>query len=107
MTTSAQNRVPHLRDGLNVAKVGIVRTHDRFPFPNQQAQGAPSLTPSLRVGCTHTIRKALAFAVAVASRYPKASALGLPRRTPITGFSPWGMLSSLSPGILSLSESTK
>ena len=30
MTTSAHIRVPHLRDSLTVAKMGIVRTHDRF-----------------------------------------------------------------------------
>ena len=33
MTISAQNRVPHLRDSFIVAKVGIVRTHDRLPLP--------------------------------------------------------------------------
>ncbi len=40
--------------------------------------------------------EALAFAVAVASRYPKASALGLSEPYRERGFSPWGMLSSLS-----------
>ena len=37
-----------------------------------------------------------AFADAVASRYPKASALGLSEPYRERGFSPWGMLSSLS-----------
>ncbi len=40
-----------------------------------------------------------AFVVAVASRYPKALALGLPRPRQQRGFSPWGMLSSPSHNI--------
>ena len=40
--------------------------------------------------------EALAFAVAVVSRYSKASALGLSEPYRERGFSPWGMLSSLS-----------
>ena len=41
--------------------------------------------------------EALAFAVAVASRYPKASALGLSDPYRERGFSPWGMLSFEEP----------
>jgi hypothetical protein len=35
----------------------------------------------------------VAIAVALASRYPKASALGLSAPSHIRGFNPWGMLS--------------
>jgi hypothetical protein len=40
--------------------------------------------------------EALALAVAVASRYPKALALGLSEPYKERGFGPWGMLSSFS-----------
>ena len=39
--------------------------------------------------------EAEAFAVAVASRYPRASALGLSDPYKEKGFSPWAMLSSV------------
>jgi hypothetical protein len=70
MTPLPQIRVTHLRDGLIVAKVGIARQRDRFPLPRQ-----------------YSIRRALA------SRYPKASALGLISIPLKKGFSPWDMLS--------------
>jgi hypothetical protein len=32
-------RVPHLRDGLIVDKVGIARTRDRLPLPSPECSG--------------------------------------------------------------------
>jgi hypothetical protein len=139
MTNNLKSRVPHLRDGFIVAKVGIARKRDRIPqlslecrvphisilmcglraklgrlpFPTPKArhpersslrtlQAAQSKDPDTlhltKTDQTLSPRSAvtLAVAVAVASRYPKASALGLSGQQNERGFSPWGMLSSPS-----------
>jgi hypothetical protein len=68
MTHPPQIRATHLRDGFIVDKVGIARQRDRSPLP-RPCNGR-------RV---------------IASRYPKASALGLISIPLKKGFSPWGM----------------
>jgi hypothetical protein len=65
-------RVPHLRDGFIVAKVGIARQRDRFPLARQCANRR-----------------------AIPARYPKASALGLIKTQEERGFSPWGKPSQM------------
>jgi hypothetical protein len=40
MTNQPTNRVPHLRDSLIVAKVGIARKRDRFYLPDHKSSGA-------------------------------------------------------------------
>ncbi len=39
MSAPPQNRVPHLRDGFIVDKVGIARKRDRFWLPNHKFLG--------------------------------------------------------------------
>ncbi len=71
-------RVPHLRDGFIVAKVGIARQRDRSSLPRQcnTSKANASRYPNV---------------LALASRYPKASALGLISTPTRRGFSPWGL----------------
>ena len=92
-----KSRVPHLRRGLIAAKVGIARKRDRFPFPipktrHPERSAAESKDPDAlhitKIARTISGENALAFAFALASRYPKASALGLIGPTTKSGFSP-------------------
>lgn len=86
-------RVPHLRDSLIVAKVGIARKRDRL------------------LRRSHHIKYSVAFAFA--SRYPKAGSpklqpwvsLGLSIQPRMWGFSPWGLLSFPSHNIHSAKTS--
>jgi hypothetical protein len=88
MTTNLKSRVPHLRDSFIVAKVGIARKRDRFPFRTPKARhpersGAKSKDPdnlhATKTDRTLSTENAVVFAV--------ASEIG-------PGFRPWDMLFS-------------
>jgi hypothetical protein len=105
-------RVPHLRDGPIVAKVGIARQRDRFPTDLNSAQVLPSTLPypvilseaqrsrrTPTVSTSPTPSRAFCHNRALASRYPKASALGLITAQEEVSFSPWGMPSHAAASI--------
>jgi hypothetical protein len=66
-----------------------------FPLPKPLTLLLEALAFAVAVASKYPTASPLG-AVAVASRYPKASALGLSRPYKERGFSPRGMLSSLS-----------
>jgi hypothetical protein len=70
-----------------------IQPTNRVPHPRCEAAGRdPRRAVFARWGGAWGIaRKRDRLALAVASRYPKASALGLSGLHKMTGFSPWGM----------------
>jgi SSS family transporter len=85
---TAQTRVPHLRDGLIVAKVGIGEADLSSAASSPQTSKETSAAPTRTVPLSEV--KLPEPASALASRYPKASALGLSPLAENAGLQPLG-----------------